>query len=156
MRRERHGAGHPYADSHNQSKSAVISRSWTIDGNLSMGTETYVPSRCVLPLPSPAPELPLLTDFSTTPHQSPLPVSRLLPPPCAPPFSYSHSPPPMLHCHLLLRTDPNQGFSGESYPRRCSSRTSFGKMRYPLTCLIPTPPHPTTTHTRACMPPRAT
>ena len=42
---ERHGAGHPYADSHNQSKSAVISRDWTVDANLSLGTETYLPSR---------------------------------------------------------------------------------------------------------------
>ena len=40
-----HGAGHPYADSHNQSKSAVISRDWTVDANLSLGTETYLPSR---------------------------------------------------------------------------------------------------------------
>eukprot|EP00966_Prymnesium_polylepis_P111285 2573990-Prymnesium_polylepis.1 len=42
---ERHGAGHPYADSHNQPKSAVITRDWTVDANLSMGTETLVPSR---------------------------------------------------------------------------------------------------------------
>ena len=42
---ERHGAGHPYADSHNQPKSAVISRDWTVETNLSMGTETLIPSR---------------------------------------------------------------------------------------------------------------
>ena len=42
---ERYGAGHPYADSHNQTKSAVITRDWTVDGNLSLGKETYVPSR---------------------------------------------------------------------------------------------------------------
>ena len=42
---ERHGAGHPYADSHNQSKSAVITRDSTVEGNLSLGKETYMPSR---------------------------------------------------------------------------------------------------------------
>ena len=43
---ERHGAGHPYADSHNSpTKSAVITRDWTVEANLSLGTETYIPAR---------------------------------------------------------------------------------------------------------------
>ena len=42
---ERYGAGHPYADSHAQIKSAVITREWTVDANLSLGKETFMPSR---------------------------------------------------------------------------------------------------------------
>ena len=42
---ERHGAGHPYGDSHNQTKSAVITRDWMVEANLSLGRETYLPSR---------------------------------------------------------------------------------------------------------------
>ena len=42
---ERHGAGHPYGDSHNQTKSAVITRDWMVEANLSLGKETYLPSR---------------------------------------------------------------------------------------------------------------
>ena len=42
---ERYGAGHPYADSHQQSKSAVIRRDWTVEANLSLGTETFIPAR---------------------------------------------------------------------------------------------------------------
>lgn len=42
---ERHGAGHPYANSWDASRSAVITREATVAENLSMGEETYVPGR---------------------------------------------------------------------------------------------------------------
>ena len=41
---ERHGAGHPYADAE-PAHSAVITRDWTVEANLSLGTETYIPAR---------------------------------------------------------------------------------------------------------------
>ena len=41
----RHEAGHPYASSYKKQASAVISRDWTVEENLSLGKETYVPSR---------------------------------------------------------------------------------------------------------------
>ena len=41
----RHEAGHPYATSYNKTASAVITRDWTVDANLSLGTETYLPAR---------------------------------------------------------------------------------------------------------------
>ncbi|MAT98943.1 MAG: hypothetical protein CL608_17505, partial [Anaerolineaceae bacterium] len=41
----RHEAGHPYASSYNKPMSAVITRDWTVEQNLSLGTETYIPSR---------------------------------------------------------------------------------------------------------------
>jgi hypothetical protein len=41
----RHEAGHPYASSYSKPSSAVITRDWTVEQNLSLGTETYIPSR---------------------------------------------------------------------------------------------------------------
>ena len=41
----RHEAGHPYASSYNNPASAVITRDWTVEANLSLGTETFMPSR---------------------------------------------------------------------------------------------------------------
>lgn len=42
---ERHGAGHPYADSWGSPLSCIISRGFENDSNLSGGRETYVPDR---------------------------------------------------------------------------------------------------------------
>ena len=44
---EKYGAGHPYADSTPDSARAskVVTRDWTVKGNLSFGTETYIPAR---------------------------------------------------------------------------------------------------------------
>jgi hypothetical protein len=42
---ERHGAGHPYEDSHGDPTSAVITREASCDENLSLGVETYIPDR---------------------------------------------------------------------------------------------------------------
>ena len=41
----RHEAGHPYACSYKTTASAVITRDWTVDQNLSLGTETFMPAR---------------------------------------------------------------------------------------------------------------
>ena len=41
----RHEAGHPYASSYSKSSSAVITRDWTVEQNLSLGTETFIPAR---------------------------------------------------------------------------------------------------------------
>jgi thiol-disulfide isomerase/thioredoxin len=44
---EFYGAGHPYEDSTPDSAKAskVVTRDWTVKGNLSFGTETYIPAR---------------------------------------------------------------------------------------------------------------
>jgi thiol-disulfide isomerase/thioredoxin len=44
---ELYGAGHPYQDSTPESARAskVVTRDWTVKGNLSFGTETYIPAR---------------------------------------------------------------------------------------------------------------
>ena len=42
---ERHGAGHPYANSCPGEQSAVITRAWSVRANVSLGEETYVPAR---------------------------------------------------------------------------------------------------------------
>ena len=41
----RHEAGHPYAVSYQHNASAVITRDWSVDANLSLSKETYIPSR---------------------------------------------------------------------------------------------------------------
>jgi hypothetical protein len=42
---ERYGAGHPYANSAPGGMCHVVTRDWTVKGNLSFGTETYIPAR---------------------------------------------------------------------------------------------------------------
>ena len=42
---ERHGAGHPYEGGREAQQSCVITRDATIDANLSLGVETYIPER---------------------------------------------------------------------------------------------------------------
>ena len=47
---ERHGAGHPYADHHQNPLSCVISRGWDFSQNISGGEETYIPPRLLFGL----------------------------------------------------------------------------------------------------------
>ena len=42
---EKYGSGHPYANSGPEDSARVITRDWTVKGNLSFGTETFIPAR---------------------------------------------------------------------------------------------------------------
>jgi hypothetical protein len=42
---EKYGAGHPYRAMDEHKSSRVVTRDWTVEGNLSFGLETYIPVR---------------------------------------------------------------------------------------------------------------